>query len=157
MKQFAVTFIMVFVFSGIAAQAQSTCNTRSAGKLAADLAAAYEARDLGKLDAKRPYLTTFGIRIENSLAGDGDKDQFVNRRFRTLKAAERWLQSRETKFEDQISPSRVIMPLISCKSGICTYNIEGLLHNQLFLKRLYYGNKKNGCPYIKTIYLIDGN
>jgi hypothetical protein len=32
----------------------------------------------------------------------------------------------------------------------------GINHNNLYLKRITYG-VSNGCPYLKTIYILDGD
>ena len=152
MKKFAVTLILVLTFSALAIQAQ-TCNKQTIEQLAQDFAKSYETKDLGGLDAQRPFLSSVKFSIENSLGEDGDKTQFVTKQFKNLGLAENWLKSREI---DGV-PSREIEPLISCKKGICNFNVVGLLHNQLFLKQLSFGYKKNGCPYIKTVFLIDGN
>lgn len=115
---------------------------------------AYRTDSLGRLDARRPYLGQVRIVIEHSLAGDGEKNQFVRRSFRTLAQAESWLRKR--KREDG-TPFRETRPLYECASGVCEFDFNGgILHNHLYLKRVYYG-WRGGRPYIKTIYLLDGD
>jgi hypothetical protein len=54
-------------------------------------------------------------------------------------------------------PGRESRPLVRCAKGVCTYNFDGgILHNHLYLKKISYGTR-SGCPYIKTIYLLDGD
>jgi hypothetical protein len=152
MKKFTVTLILLFIFPILAVHAQ-TCNKQTIEQLAGDFAKSYEAKKLGELDGGRPFLSVVRFRIENSLGEDGDGNRFINKQFKNLGLAERWLRSREI---DEL-PSRQIEPLISCQKGICKYDVVGLLHNQLFLKQINFGYKKNGCPYIKSVFLIDGN
>lgn len=152
MKKFIVTLILAITFAALSVQAQ-TCNKETIEQLAQDFAKSYRAKNLGGLDARRPFLSGVKFSIENSLGEDGDPERFETKQFKNLGSAETWLRSRETEG----LPSREIEPLISCKKGICNYDVVGLLHNQLFLKQLNFGYKKNGCPYIKTVFLIDGN
>lgn len=114
---------------------------------------AYTDKALGRLDAKRPYMGRVRVVIEHSLAGDDDPHQFERRQFRTLAQAERWLRSREREG----FPRRQTMPLLECKGGTCEYDFNGgILHNQLYLQKVSYGFRR-GRPYIKTIYLLDGD
>lgn len=118
------------------------------------LAEAYEAKALGRLDAERPIFGRVKIIIENSLADDNAKDRFVIKEFRTLEEVEKWLRSREI---GEGLPSRQLKPLLQCRNGLCTYNFDGgILHNQLYLEKISYGYRR-GRPYIKTIYLLDGD
>lgn len=115
---------------------------------------AYSTNKLGRLDARRPYLGKVRIVIEHSLAGDGEKGQYEIRTFRTLAQAERWLKSRE---REDGTPFRQTRPLIECEGGVCEFDFNGgILHNQLYLKKVSYGYRR-GRPYIKTIYLLDGD
>ncbi len=148
---------IVIALVGIAANAQSKCGGRTIEKLAGEISSLFESRKLNRLDATRPYLSTFAVRVEHSLAEDGSKDQYRTQRFRSFRAAEKWLQKRDIKDEDMIYPTRESNSLIACKNGNCRYNLQGLLHNHLFLQRFTYGYKKNGCPYVKTIFIVDGD
>lgn len=117
------------------------------------LAEAYTAKSLGSIDAEHPYLGTVKIVIEHSLAEDTAPNRFEIRSFKTLEQVEQWLKSRE---RDEL-PTRQAKPLLRCKSGLCTYDFDGgILHNQLYLKRISYGYR-NGRPYLKTIFLLDGD
>jgi hypothetical protein len=132
--------------------ASSSSNSNIEG-LVKSLAEAYTSKTLGRLDAERPYLWTVRIVIENSLADDNSKDRFIVRTFRSLGQAERWLRSRER--ED--GPIREDRPLLQCRRGLCDFNFDGgILHNHLYLRKIGYG-VRNGKPYIKTIYLLDGD
>lgn len=117
------------------------------------LAGAYDARALGRLDARRPYLGKIRIEIEHSLAEDGSKDQYEIRTFRTLAQADRWLKSRE---RDGL-PARETRPLQECAKGRCDWDFDGgILHNHLYLQQVTYVFRR-GRPYIKTISLLDGD
>jgi len=108
---------------------------------------------MGSLDADRPYVGRFTIRIEHSLADDDDPQRFEVRRFSSFARAERWFKSREIEG----MPGRHTRPVIKCAKGVCRYNSEGgILHNNLYLTKITYGIR-NGCPYIKTIYILDGD
>ncbi|MGZ5483230.1 MAG: hypothetical protein ACXWID_14740, partial [Pyrinomonadaceae bacterium] len=90
---------------------------------------------------------------EHSLADDDDPQRFEVRRFSSFARAEQWFKSRE--IEDL--PGRYTRPVEKCARGVCTYNLEGgINHRSLYLRKITYGIR-NGCPYIKTIYLLDGD
>jgi hypothetical protein len=115
---------------------------------------AYSLSRLASLDARRPYLGRVRVVIEHSLAADGAKDQYESRTFRTLAQAERWLKRRETS---EGLPARETRPLSECGSGSCEFDLNGgILHNHLYLTKVTYVMRR-GRPYIKTIYLLDGD
>ncbi len=131
---------------------QSAAKTGAIERLARSVAKAYEAKNLGSLDAKHPYSGRVRVVIEHSL-GEG-KDQFARRDFKTLKSVDRWLKSLET---GEGFPVRQIKPFQKCRNGICTYSFAGgIRHNQLYLKKLSYAYI-NGRLVLKTIYLLDGD
>jgi hypothetical protein len=107
---------------------------------------------MGSLDADRPYVGRITIRIEHSLADDDDPQRFEVRRFSSFARAERWFKSREI----ENMPGRYTRPVEKCARGVCTYNTSGgINHRSLYLTKITY-RIRNGCPYIKTIYLLDG-
>lgn len=123
-------------------------------QLVKSLAEAYTSKTLGKLDAETPYLRKIRIVIEHSLAEEGAKDSVEVKEFRTLAQAERWLRSREIS---EGVPARGGMPLEQCSKGVCTFDFNGgILHNHLYLQEIRYGYRR-GRPYIKTIFLLDGD
>ena len=133
--------------------ANSACRKQSIEDLVKAVAESYEAKTLGSLDTQKPYVGKVRIVIEHSLAEDSAKDRFVIKWFTSLARAERWLKSRE----HEEMPGRGARPLVRCAKGVCTYNFDGgILHNHLYLKRITYGLRA-GCPYLKTIYLLDGD
>ena len=114
------------------------------------LSEAYLAKDLGRLDAERPYQGQVRIVIEHSLS----EDDYDIKRVKTLKQAERWLKSLE---DEDGTPIREVRPLLRCRKGSCTYNFDGgISHNHLYLNKIIYGYR-NGSWYIKTIHLLDGD
>jgi hypothetical protein len=149
-----VTAVAVILFSlSLPVQAESLCKKQTIEDLVKAVAEAYEAKTLGSLDAQKPYVGKVRIVIEHSLAEDNAKDRFVIKWFTSLDRAERWLKSRER----EELPGRETKPLVRCTKGVCTYNFDGgILHNHLYLKKITYG-ARGGCPYIKTIYLLDGD
>ena len=108
---------------------------------------------MGTLDAHRPYVGRFTIRIEHSLSDDNDPQRFEIRRFSSFARAEKWFKGREIEG----LPGRYTRPLEKCARGVCTYNTDGgINHRSLYLTKITY-EIRNGCPYIKTIYLLDGD
>ena|SRR5256885_13634291 len=146
-----VTAIALLVFTlSLQARAASPCKKQTIEQLVKEFATAYTAKTLRRLDAAHPLLGTVRISIEHSL---GDND-FNVKRVATLAQADRWLRSRE---HDEGMPFRETRPLVRCRNGLCTYDFDGgILHNHLYLQKISYGYR-NGCPYIKTIYLLDGD
>ena len=140
---------MIVIAGGAAAQ----CKKQPIDALAKAIAEGFEAKTLSSLDSQKPYSGRIRIVIEHSLAGDNDKDRFVVRSFLSLAKAEAWLKSRE---HDEM-PGRQSMPFQECSKGVCTFNFDGgIVHNTLYLKKIAYGIR-NGCPYLKSIYLLDGD
>lgn len=111
------------------------------------VADAFAANTLESLDEGRPYMGTVRIRVEHSITG-----KVESRSFKTLAAAGRWLTSRERGD----GPARNSGTLQRCRRGVCTFEQEGMLHNNLYLQRITYGMRR-GRPHIKAIHLIDGD
>lgn len=150
MKNFAIALALMLSITSLQARAASPCKKRTIEQLVNEFATAYDAKTLGSLDAAHPLLGSVRISIEDSL---GDND-FTIKRVKTLAQADRWLRSRE---REEGAPFRETRPLVRCRKGLCTYNFDGgILHNHLYLQKISYGYR-NGCPYIKTIYLLDGD
>ena len=135
------------------AHAQTPCKKRPIEDLVKAVAEGFETKTMRSLDARKPYAGRVKIIIEHSLADDNAKDRFVIKWFTSLAQAERWLKSRE----HEEMPGRDTKPLVRCAKGGCTYHFDGgIVHNTLYLKKITYGTR-GGCPYIKTIYLLDGD
>jgi hypothetical protein len=147
----AVTGIVLGL--SLPAHAQSPCKKQPIEDLVKAVAEGFETKTMRSLDPRRPYVGRVKIVIEHSLAEDNAKDRFVIRAFTSLARAEGWLKSRE---HDEM-PGRDTKPLARCAKGVCTYNFDGgIVHNTLYLKKITYGSR-GGCPYLKTIYLLDGD
>ena len=132
---------------------QTPCNKQPVEDLVKAVAEGFETKTMRSLDAQKPYVGRVRIVIEHSLADDNAKDRFVIRSFSSLARAEHWLKSRE---HDEM-PGRDTKPLVRCAKGVCTYNFDGgIVHNTLYLKKITYGTRGR-CPYLKTIYLLDGD
>lgn len=133
--------------------AQTGCKQQTIETLIRVVVEGYNQKTLATLDREKPYRGSFRVVIEHSLAEDDAPDRLVARRFASLARFERWLKSRE--HEDL--PARSIMPFKSCAKGVCAFDFDGgILHNNLYLKKITYGTSR-GCPYLKTIYLLDGD
>lgn len=149
MKCVAAAALLTFVIPSV--HAQRVCKKETVEQLVKELADAYEARNLGAMDTKRPYSGTVKIVIEHSL-GEG-RDRFESKSFKRLGQAEQWLRKREIEG----MPGREVRPLQGCKRGVCTYNFEGgIVHRVLYLEKISYGCR-NGRSYVRTIFLLDGD
>jgi hypothetical protein len=69
-----------------------------------------------------------------------------------LAQIDRWFKSSERAD----GPGRNVGPLEKCSKGVCTFEVVGMNHNNLFLQKITYGMRK-GKPYIKAIYIADGD
>ncbi|MGQ0761795.1 MAG: hypothetical protein ACT4OT_07245 [Acidobacteriota bacterium] len=135
------------------AEAQQKCKKQSIENLVNAFAKSFANKTMGTLDPGRPYLGRFRIVIEHSLADANDPQRFEVRRFSSFARAEKWMKIREIEG----MPGRNTRPLLKCGRGVCSYNSEGgILHRNLYLTKITYG-VRNGCPYLKTIYLLDGD
>jgi hypothetical protein len=142
----AIALVLSSVLSVAHAKPRSA---RGVEPLARELSSAFAAKALGRLDARPTRPSTVTIVVQHSITGRAE-----TKRFRTFRKGEQWLRSRE---REGGGPARVSSPLLRCRHGICTYDdSRGLLHNTLYLTRAAYGYRK-GLPYIKTIYLLDGD
>jgi hypothetical protein len=129
------------------------CKKQSVADMVNAFSEAFENKKMGQLDADRPYVGTIRIVIEHSLADDNDPQRFKVRKFASFARAEKWFKSQEIEG----MPGRNTRPLKKCAKGVCSYNSEGgILHNNLYLTKVTYGIR-GGCPYVKTIYLLDGD
>jgi hypothetical protein len=155
-KTIVATAFILFALS-MAGQAQSTSASGDISGLVGQLADAYKARDMGRLDAVHPYRRSIILVIENSLAEDDAKNRFVRRSFTSLATAQRWLHRRERADSGDRFPTPQRLPLKICHRGVCTFDLDGgILHNQLYLQKVTYGSAK-GHLYFMQIFLLDGD
>jgi hypothetical protein len=122
--------------------------TQTIQELANAVAEAWGEGTLGSLDAGRPYVGSVKVVVEGTV---GEPPLIERKTFRTLAQVDRWFKSRERAD----GPGRNIGQLRQCRKGVCTFEQEGMLHNNLYLKKITYGMRK-GKPYIKAIYIEDG-
>lgn len=143
--------------SGNSAGSVSASSNSTIEQLVESVAVAYTTKSLGSLDASHPYAGKVRIVIEHSIMDVGEdadaRSGIVAKSFKTFAQAEKWLTGRE---HDEL-PLREARPLVSCKRSVCDYDFDGgILHNHLYLQKISYGLRR-GRPYIKTIYLLDGD
>lgn len=152
-KKSAVALATI-IFTGLSTIASGKpCRKQSVERMVTAVAEAFVEKRLGVLDSDQPYVGSVRIVIEHSLADDNDPQRFEIRRFRSLARAENWLKSREI----EEWPGRYSRPPEKCARGVCTYNLDGgINHKSLYLQKITYGIR-GGCPYVKTIYLLDGD
>jgi hypothetical protein len=150
MKQLAITAALVFFLASSTAYAQSARKKQTIEQLVDKLEVAYTNKTLGDLDAAHPYVGKVKIIIEHSL-GDESYEVKLSQK---LEYAEEWLKNRE---REDGTPFREARDSRQCRRGVCVYDFDGgISHNHLYLKKVYYGYRK-GAPYIKTLYLLDGD
>jgi hypothetical protein len=150
MKQLAITAALVVLLGALPAYAQSPRKKETIEHLVDKLEVAYMNKTLGDLDAAHPYVGKVKIIIEHSL-GDESYEVKLSQK---LEYAEEWLKNRE---REDGTPFREARDLRQCKRGVCVYDLDGgISHNHLYLKKVFYGYRK-GVPYIKTLYLLDGD
>lgn len=151
MRRYLICAVLFFV-SGTLVQAQPRSKSKTINRIAKKAADVYKAKNLGALDAERLVLSKVKIVIEHSLL---EELPFETKFFRSFKSVERWLKSREGGEEG--SPFRQVQTFTGCRKGRCSFDQDGgILHNQLYLKRIYYGFR-NGRAYIKELYFLDGD
>lgn len=129
-------------------RSHASAQTQSIQEFANAVATAWGEGRLGSLDARRPYVGSVRVVVEGTV---GEPPMVWRKSFRTLAQVDRWFKSRERGD----GPGRNIGQLRQCSKGVCTFEQEGMLHNNLYLKRITYGMRK-GRPYIKAIYIEDG-
>jgi hypothetical protein len=122
--------------------------TQTIQELATAAATAWGEGNLGSLDGRRPYVGSVRVIVEGQA---GEPPMISRKTFRTLAQVDRWFKSRERAD----GPGRNPGQLEQCSKGVCTFTQEGMLHNNLYLKKITYGMRK-GKPYIKAIYIDDG-
>lgn len=149
MKYFAAAVLLsLFVISGSVSAVQPASKKDGIEQLVKSLSEAYAGKTLASLDAGKPYSGRVIVVIEHSI-----EDRSERRSFTSFRKVESWLRSREI----ENMPARQTKELKHCRKGVCTYDFNGgILHNQLYLKKVTYSYSK-GRYYIKTITLLDGD
>lgn len=115
-------------------------------QLAASVSKAFKAKKLGTLDAGRSYAGSVKIVVEHSLADKSDVRSFTN-----FQLAGAWL------FRGRREAGVNAGNLQRCSNGTCTFTINGMLHNNLYLKKVTYGLAGGKNAYVKTITFVDGD
>lgn len=132
--------------SAAAVAAQTRASKKELVRLARQIDAT---NDLGSLDRLGLIRGSVKIVIEHSIS----EPEFEGKRFRSFKAAARWLDSREIDG----FPVRTSMSFKGCGTHICTFESEGgILHNHLYLKQIFFGYR-NKRLYVKAIQFLDGD
>lgn len=148
MKTTYALFLLSFVLASSAAKAADHCKNEAIEPLAKRLAQAWEAKQLGNLDNERPYLGSIQFVIEHSIADNYEVEEKTN-----LGTIEQWLRSQESEG----FPAREARPLLWCKKGLCVFDFSaGIAHNHRYMQKVTY-EKKNGCVYIRSVFLLDGD
>ena len=148
MRRLATAAALLLLVAPLSGRAQTAAKKETVEELVRAVSEAYASKSLGSVADARPRQGRVRIVVEHSISGG-----FESRNFKTLEAGERWLKSRER----EEGSARQVVPLKRCRRGLCTYDFDGgILHNNLYLQKVAYGYR-NGLPYVKTIYLLDGD
>jgi hypothetical protein len=163
-KQLSIVIALILFIVPLSVQAQSSSKKATIEKLEDAVSTAFGLDTLAALDAKHPNPAKVRVVIENSgadIAVDPNSE-YERKVFKTFGGIGQWLRSREidsAPSEDGLTiklPMRLVMPLVGCKRGLCTYDFDGGIdHNHLYLQKISYGYR-NRRPYIKTIFLLAG-
>ena len=145
MKRLFIYVVLILVSAATVAAQTGSSKSRIA-RLAQKIA---DVDDLGSLDRLGLIRGSVKIVIRHSIA----EPEFESKSFRSFKAAERWLDSREIDG----FPVRMSMPFKGCGKSVCTFESEGgILHNRLYTKKIIFGYRKNR-PYVKAVQFLDGD
>ncbi len=142
--------LLLLVFSLIPAVAVSggQCANPTIEPLAKKVANNFAAKKLATLDKERPYLDAVQFVVEHSITDNYEVEEMPN-----LAAIDRWLTGQEVDG----FPAREVRPLLWCKKGLCVFDLSaGIAHNHRYVQKLTYGFYAD-CPYIKSVFLIDGD
>ncbi|MFT3745782.1 MAG: hypothetical protein QM785_16010 [Pyrinomonadaceae bacterium] len=113
--------------------------------LAARVSQAFKTKKLSTLDGGNFYSGRVKFEVEHSLEGSKETKSFSS-----MKSAGEWL------FRSRRQIGVNAGNLQRCSNGTCSFTVNGMLHNNLYLKKVTYGYS-NGKPVIKTVYFIDGD
>ncbi len=148
MKTIYAFALFVLVLAPSAVRATDHCTNAGIEPLVDRLAQAWATRQLGSLDKEKPYLGPIQVVVEHSTADKLEVNEKSN-----LGAIEQWLMSQERKG----FPAREARPLLWCARGLCLFDVSsGIAPNHRYLKKVLYEHK-NGCVYIKSVFLLDGD
>lgn len=153
MKRFLI-FVLLTLAGALVVSAQSAFKNKGIERVAAQIVEAYNAENLGRLDAARLVRGRVRIVIEFMSSSDEDAPPDEVGRFRSFGAAERWLKKRNQRYATSFGRTQTFT---GCARGVCGFEqMNGILHNQLYLSEIRYGYRKNR-PFIKAIYFLNSD
>lgn len=123
----------------------SQAGNKATEQLATKISRAFLNKRFAPIDSIRPRTGQIKFVVEHSLSGAKDSKSFTS-----MKLAGDWLFRRRSEVGVNAGD------LTRCLNGTCTFQMNGLLHNNLYLKKLTYGFS-NGKPFVKTVYFVDGD
>lgn len=113
--------------------------------LASRVSKAFKAKKLSTLDGGNFYSGRVKIVVVHSLDDNSDTKSFSS-----MKLAGDWL------FRGGREVGVNAGNLQRCSNGACTFTINGMLHNNLYLKKVTYAYS-SGRPIIKAVHFVDGD
>lgn len=148
MKAIYAFALFVLVLAPTAVKAADHCTNEAIEPLVNRLAQAWATRQLGSLDKEKPSRGSVQFVVGHSIA-----DKFEVKENPNFEAIEQWLRSQEHKGV----PARETRPLLWCARGLCVFDSSaGIAHKRRYLQKVTYEHH-NGCVYIKSVFLLDGD
>lgn len=148
MKTGQALLLTALVLSSSAAAAGGQCKGGAIEPLANRLAERFATKRLASLDPERPYRGSIQFVVEHAITDEHEVEEKPS-----LAAIEKWLM----RHEPEGFSAREARPLSWCKKGLCVFDLPaGIEHNHRYVQKLTYGYDK-GCPYIRSVFLLDGD
>ncbi|HEX8249194.1 MAG TPA: hypothetical protein VF599_13540 [Pyrinomonadaceae bacterium] len=154
MQRFLIFALLIVAGAAAAFAQQSPFKNKGIERVMAQIVEAYDAENLGSLDAAR--LIRGRVRIVIGFMSSSSEEEPPDEvaRFRSFGAAERWLKKRNQKYATSFGRAQAFT---GCSKGACGFEqSSGILHNQLYLSEIRYGYRQ-GRPFIKTIYFLNSD
>lgn len=146
----ALTAALCLAPAGFADLRAGTCAYADADELGRDVAAHFVARTLDQLALRLPARPVT-IHVEHSLADDLTFSVTV-----PLAGIEQRLARAEAAEPRRAAHQRGVLEGMECRSLSCSFGPSGILHNNLYLRRLVFV-RAGGCLTIARIDLLDGD
>ncbi|MGL4290875.1 MAG: hypothetical protein ACRCVA_31290 [Phreatobacter sp.] len=146
----ALTAALCLATGALADLRASTCAHSDAEQLGRDVAAHFVARTLDRL-ARRLPARRVTVHVEHSLADDLTFSADV-----PLADVEQWLARAEASEPRRAAHQRGVLEGMECRSLSCSFGPSGILHNNLYLRRLVFA-RAGGCLTVVRVDLLDGD
>lgn len=146
----ALTAALCLASGALADLRAATCAYSDAGQLGRDVASHFVARTLDQLAPRLP-VRPVTIHVEHSLADDLTFSVTV-----PFADVEQRLARAEASEPRRAAHQRGVLEAMECGSLSCSFGPSGILHNNLYLRRLVFA-RTGGCLAVIRIELLDGD